>query len=167
MPTITLKTQVKAHPKLVFDLSRSIDLHKISTSKTKEEAIAGRTSGLIELDETVTWRATHLGIRQKLTSKITEYDFPHSFADEMVKGAFKRFKHSHTFEETHEGTIVTDIFDYDSPFGLLGKIVDALFLERYMTRFLEERNNVIKQFAESERWKEVPGMREEEFYGCL
>jgi len=40
---------------VVFDLIRNIDFHKISTKKSNEEAIAGKTSGLIALNETVTW----------------------------------------------------------------------------------------------------------------
>ena len=99
MPKIELKTEIKAEKEIVFDLSRSIDLHKISTEHTNEEAIAGKTSGLIGMNETVTWRAKHFGIYQKLTSKITEYNRPNNFTDEMQKGAFSEFKHEHHFEE--------------------------------------------------------------------
>ena len=84
---------------LCFDLSRSIDLHQISTSKSKEYVIGGRKAGLIELGEVVTWRAKHFGIWQNLTAKITEFDRPKRFSDEMVKGAFKKFKHDHIFEK--------------------------------------------------------------------
>ena len=59
MPLIYLETYIKADIKIVFDLSRSVDLHKISTSHTNEEAIAGITSGLMGLHDTVTWRAKH------------------------------------------------------------------------------------------------------------
>ncbi|MFV9484923.1 hypothetical protein ACNI3T_13830 [Christiangramia sp. ASW11-125] len=54
MPRIKLLTHIKANKELVFNLSRSIDLHKISVAKTKEEAIAGVTSGLIGPNESVT-----------------------------------------------------------------------------------------------------------------
>jgi ligand-binding SRPBCC domain-containing protein len=75
-------------------------LHKISTKHTNEEAIAGKTSGLIELNESVTWKAKHFGFYQLLTSKITEFENPDYFVDEMV-GAFKWFKHKHSFT-THD-----------------------------------------------------------------
>ena len=45
--------------------------------------------------------------------------------------------------------------EFVSPFGFLGKLVDFLFLKRYMKQFLVERNNTIKLYAESDRWKEV------------
>lgn len=155
MPTIKLTTFIESSLEIVFDLSRSIDLHKISTQKTDEEAIAGVTTGLIGLDEWVTWRAKHFGMYQKLTSKITTFDRPYSFTDEMVKGIFKSFKHQHIFKKTGNRVEMTDIFEYKSPFGIFGKLADTLFLESYMKNLLEERNQVIKEFAESEKWKMV------------
>src|ERR1700749_3160201 len=97
MPKIELTTTIHAPVEKVFDLSRSIDLHMESTKQTGEKAIAGRTSGLIGLDETVTWRAKHFGIWQTLTAKITQFDYPNSFTDEMVAGAFKSLRHEHLF----------------------------------------------------------------------
>jgi ligand-binding SRPBCC domain-containing protein len=150
MPTIHISTNIHAPIHIVFDLARSIDLHQISTEQTQEKAIAGKTSGLIELHESVTWRAKHFGISQTLTTKITAFDKPNYFVDEMVQGAFKSFIHTHKFEEVPEGTIMTDVFDYQSPLGILGKLADILFLKNYMTRFLMKRNEVIKVFAENQ-----------------
>lgn len=156
MPIIQLQTKIAAPIDIVFDLARSIDLHKISTEHTNEEAIDGKTNGLIGAGESVTWRAKHFGVYQTLTSKITEFKQPYLFVDEMVDGAFKRFRHEHSFESDERGyTIMNDVFDYSSPFGLLGKIVDRLFLELYMKRLLEKRNETIKAFAETDRWKVV------------
>lgn len=155
MPIIKLETIIKADKKIVFDLSRSIDLHKISTEHTNETAVDGKTSGLIGADEWVTWKARHFGTYQKLTSKITEFKQPDFFADEMVEGAFKNFRHEHLFTELNGRTLMTDIFDYESPFGILGKLADKLFLKKYMTDLLEKRNRTIKDFAESNKWKTI------------
>lgn len=155
MPKIELQTEINADKKTVFDLSRSVDLHKLSTIQTDEQAIAGKTSGLIDLGESVTWRAKHFGIYQNLTSKITEFDAPNFFVDEMMKGAFKSFKHEHHFTEIKGGTVMKDIFVYTSPFGILGKLADTLFLKKYMTDLLIERNRVVKEVAESEKWKSI------------
>ena len=155
MPVIKLETKINAPVEIVFDLSRSIDLHTKSTAKSNEKAIAGRTSGLINLGETVTWRAKHLGVRQTLTSKITAFDRPNHFRDSMQRGIFKRIDHDHFFEEIEAGkTLMRDCFDYDAPLRILGKVADHLFLESYMRRFLIERNRMIKEIAESERWRE-------------
>jgi len=155
MPRICLKTTITAPIDIVFDLSRSIDLHTVSTKQTNEEAIAGKTSGLIGLGESVTWRAKHLGSTQSLTSKITDYNHPSFFADEMVEGIFKRFRHEHHFETEGNQTLMTDIFEYQSPFGILGKLANFIFLENYLRSFLKKRNIAIKEGAESDEWKKI------------
>lgn len=160
MPQLHLNTTVNAPIEIVFDLARSIDLHILSLEHTNEKAVAGRTTGLIENGETVTWRAKHLGVTQELTSLITDVEPHHYFADELVKGAFKHFKHEHFFEKLgDDSTLMKDIFDYTSPLGIIGKLADFLFLEKYMTQLLEQRNHTLKQVAEDGRWKKLPGMK--------
>jgi len=155
MPLIKLNTLINAPLKRCFDLSRSIDLHQVSTRQTGEEAIAGRISGLIELHETVTWRAKHFGIWQKLTSQITEMVAPDYFVDEMVHGAFKSFRHEHHFYEADGQTLMVDTFNFTSPCGWLGQLANYLFLTNYMSDLLTQRNHVIKHFAETLKWKQI------------
>lgn len=152
MPTIQLHTEINAPIKRCFDLARSIDLHLISTKHTGETAIAGKTSGLIELNETVTWRAKHFFVWQTLTSKLVELNSPNFFADEMVKGAFKSFRHEHYFFTVNGKTIMKDVFMFKSPFGVLGMLFNLISLTGYMKSLLEQRNMVIKQVAESDKW---------------
>ena len=149
MTLINLTTEINAKIEICFDVARDIDIHKLSTKNTREEAIAGRMSGLCELDDTITWRATHLGIRQNLTVRITQFDRPHYFEDIMLKGAFKSMKHQHYFEEKNGITIMKDKLEYSVPFGFIGKIFDAIYLKKYMTRFLLTRNEVLKSVAEN------------------
>lgn len=146
---IELSTHINAPIERCFDLARSIDLHMESTKQTGETVIAGRASGLIELGETVTWRARHFGIWQNLTSKITRFDSPNSFTDEMVSGAFKSFRHEHLFYSVNNQTVMKDVFEFESPGGWLGKVANFLFLGRYMEKLLMERNRVIKLAAET------------------
>lgn len=152
MSTIELQTEIKAPIKRCFDLSRSIDLHLIFTKHTGETAIAGTTKGLIGLYETVTWRAKHYFIWQTLTSKVVEFNSPNFFADEMVEGAFKSFRHEHFFTSVDDKTIMRDVFTFESPFGILGKLFNIITLKAYMTSLLEQRNEVIKKVAESDKW---------------
>jgi ligand-binding SRPBCC domain-containing protein len=148
MPKIELTTTINAPIQRCFDIARDIDVHVASTKHTGEQAIAGRTSGLIELGETVTWRAKHFGIWQNLTSKITDFNSPDFFADELVEGAFKSFRHEHYFAGDDKQTIMRDVFFFEVPFGVLGKLANSLFLKRYMTNLLVKRNLVIKEVAE-------------------
>jgi ligand-binding SRPBCC domain-containing protein len=155
MPSIYLETQIKSDIQTCFDLSRSIDLHKISTAKTNERVVDGKTNGLIDLHEFVTWQAKHFGITQKLTSKITAFNRPFYFKDEQQKGAFKYIIHEHHFEKVGDHVIMKDIFKFRSPFGFIGKLVDKIILTAYLKKLLTERNNSIKEYAETEKWKSV------------
>jgi ligand-binding SRPBCC domain-containing protein len=155
MPTIHLTTFIAAPAERVFDLCRSIDLHRKSMAHTNEEAVAGTTNGLINIDETVTWKAKHLMKTRILKSKITAMNRPLSFTDEMVAGDFKKLKHEHHFKSIENGTLLIDLFHFEAPYGGLGRLVNTLFLTGYMKKMLEKRNQTIKEYAESDKWKFV------------
>ena len=80
---------------------------------------------------------------------IDELRRPNYFRDSMVSGPFQRLDHQHAFTANGAMTTMEDIFVFELPWGLLGKFVDSIFLRRYMSRFLAERNQVIKTIAES------------------
>lgn len=153
MPVIEITTMIAAPIERVFDLSRSIDFHLASTDGTDERAVAGRTSGLIALGEHVTWEARHLGVRRHLTVAIMRYNRPGHFQDAMLRGAFKHMIHDHHFVSRGAGTRMDDRFDFSAPFGPLGRMAEALFLTRYLRRFLAMRNAHLKRVAESEEWR--------------
>ncbi len=162
MPVIKLVTTINAPVERCFDLARSIDLHVISTSKTNEKAIAGRLTGLAQQGDVITWQATHFGINQELTVRIEKLDRPIYFKDVMVKGAYKSFSHEHFFEEKDGQTIMTDVFQFESPLGILGKMANRIFLTVYMKKFLAQRNELIKEYAESELWRKVMQIKKDE-----
>ena len=148
MPLIELDTLIHAPAAVCFDLARSIDLHMLAPSPLKHRAVAGVTSGLIGLGEEVTWEGSFLGVPQRMTSKIIALDAPHGFTDEVQRGPFKRWHHTHRFEPTEGGTLMRDRVDFVSPFGPLGSAFDALFLKGFMTRVLLAQNKYIKEVAE-------------------
>lgn len=148
MPRVEVTVDIAAPIDRCFDLARSVDIHIRSTAFTKERAVAGVTSGLMGLGDEVTGEARHLGVRQRLTARITAYDRPSHFRDSQVHGAFKRFDHDHYFESLPDGrTRMRDVFDYTPPLGPLGELAAALFLPRYMRQFLLRRNRTIAQEA--------------------
>ncbi len=153
MPTIHLTTFIAAPPQRVFDLSRSIDLHKKTMQSYGEEAVGGTRMGLIQLDESVTWQARHLGKKRLLKSRITAMKAPDSFTDEMQEGDFKSLRHEHHFKAIENGTLMIDFIHYEVPYGFAGKLVDRFYLNKYLTRLIEQRNLSIKTHAESSQWK--------------
>ena len=140
MPRIELTTAVLATPERCFELSLSVDAHRSSMSDSGERAISGVTSGMMGRGDSVTWRARHFGIPFTMTSVISQYDAPHRFVDEQESGPFRRWWHEHRFEAVADGTLMTDVVEFESPAGPVGRLVNALVLTRYMTKLLEHRN---------------------------
>lgn len=154
MPFIHLTTFIAAPQQRVFDLSRSVDLHKASMKHHEEKIIEGSMSGLMKLSDTVTWTAKHFFKQRRLKIKITQLQKPDFFVDEQQEGDFEMMKHEHYFKPIENGTIMIDQFHFETPYGLIGKIINKLYLEKYMTKLLNQRNQVIKDAAESNLWKQ-------------
>jgi ligand-binding SRPBCC domain-containing protein len=152
--TIQIETRIAAPARRCFFLALSIDLHVQSTAGTRERAVAGVTTGLIGNGESVTWQGRHFGFMLRHTSKITQYEPPTFFQDVMTAGRFKSFEHDHRFRQQDGQTVMKDELRFSAPFGVLGFLVESLVLRKYLTRFLLERNMLLKQVAESEVWRE-------------
>ena len=78
----------------------------------------------------------------------TEYDAPIQVVFDANRNIdLHELSAMNTDEKAIEGkTKMYEVFDYESPFGILGKLADNLFLKSYMKRFLETRNNKIKAY---------------------
>ena len=151
MTTLVIETRIAARPQICFDLARDIGFHCQSAASTHERAIApGRTSGLLEMNESVVFEGIHFGIRQRLWATMTEFDYPNRFADTMDKGAFSALQHIHEFLPVPPNqTLMRDTLIWTAPWGVLGQIADVLFLRRHMRRFLQARNALLKTEAEA------------------
>jgi ligand-binding SRPBCC domain-containing protein len=149
MTAINLITKIKAPIQTVFDASRNINIHQQSASKSSEKAIAGITSGLININETVTWRGKHFGLYLTHKSRITAMTLHDYFVDDMEFGCFKSFTHEHYFKDENGMTTMTDKIHYETPFGIFGKCFDYFFLKKHLTQFLLDRNKILKGVLEN------------------
>jgi ligand-binding SRPBCC domain-containing protein len=152
MPRIVLETHIEAPVEICFDLARDVDAHCETSAFTGERAVPpGRTSGLLEAGELVTFEGVHLGVRQRLTARITEMERPLRFVDDMVKGAFHSMRHTHEFEKKPDGTLMRDTIEWKAPLGPLGRLADRLFLEKHLRTFLIRKQADLKKLAETSR----------------
>jgi ligand-binding SRPBCC domain-containing protein len=131
-----------------------------SVSSTKEQAIGGITTGLIDQGQQVQWRARHFGLWFLMTVAITEMHRPSHFQDAMVTGPFRYFRHDHTFTQQNGGTLMIDRVEFGSPVPVLGFLADVLFLRQYLKHFLQMRNRALKAAAESDQWRDYLSSRE-------
>lgn len=148
MPEILIETQIHAPAEKCSDLMRDIRIHTETTMETDERAVAGVTEGMIGPGQTVTFEGKHFGFKQRLTVRVTEFERPTLFVDEMTEGNFRSFKHIHEFVTVRSGTLMRDRLIWTSPFGIVGRIVDELLLKRHLRDLVSKRNLRLKQLAE-------------------
>ncbi len=84
-----------------------------------------------------------------MTVRVTSWDRPRWFRDEIVTGPMRRLCHEHRFETTSGGTLMRDEFEFATRFPPLDKLV----LERHFRRLLERRNDTIRRAAEGDGWR--------------
>ncbi|WP_262927594.1 SRPBCC family protein [Microbacterium sp. NIBRBAC000506063] len=113
-----------------------------------ERMVHGPEGDTFTEGSTVTWSARHFGIRFRLTSVVFDLDPPHRFCDRQLRGPFGAFFHEHVFRPLPEGTLMRDTIVFRSPLGPLGRLVDRLFLLRYMRRLITERNETLTRELE-------------------
>ena len=141
MPRIELFTVSRAPQRACFDLSISVDAHAASMTTSGERPIAGVTSGVMSLGDTVTWQGRHFGLPFRLTSTISAYDRPVRFVDEQVRGPFQYWHHEHLFEALGaRETRMVDRVNFRSPAGPVGVLVDRWVLCNYMRALIQRRN---------------------------
>lgn len=140
---------IDASPEKCFDLARDMDVHVRTLAATGERIVEGKSEGLLELGDVVTFEGKHFGVKQRLSSKIVAFDRPHSFTDQVIKGAFRSLTHTHSFQAMPEGTLMTDEITFEAPLGPLGRLAEALFLRSYMRNLIVERGKELKRIAET------------------
>lgn len=143
MARFVLERVVPAPPAEVFDVSLDVGLHLRSQASHGERVAAGPTSGILGEGDGITWSARHFGIRFEMASIVFDVDRPHRFRDRQTRGPFARFEHTHEFESRPDGTLMRDTIVFRSPFWLLGRAVDALFMRRHLIGVISERNDTI------------------------
>ncbi len=157
MPVIHLTTFVAAPVDVVFDLSRSVSLLKTAMDHFDQQAVGGITSGLLNPEDTVTWKGKHFYKTRYFTSKITEMKAGESFTDKMIKGDFKSIVHRHYFKPATNGTIIINILEYETPYGWLGRLVNKFYLHSFLEMLIHHHNKIIRQYAEGEKWRALLG----------
>ena len=145
-----IETRIAAPIERVFDLARDVGAHVASSAFTGERAVEpGRTSGLLDLGDLLTFEGRHLGVRQRITVRITEMDPPRRFVDEGVRGALRELRHVHEFVAEGGVTVMRDTITWRSPLGILGRAADALFVTRHMRWFVTEKQRRLRAMLES------------------
>ena len=106
--------------------------------------IAMRAGTLID------YRLRIRGLPVRWRTRIAAWDPPHRFADEQLRGPYRRWHHTHTFEARPGGrTLMTDTVRYAVGFGPLGALAHRLVVRRDVERIFDHRAQVIPGLLEA------------------
>ena len=80
------------------------------------------------------------GVPVSWLTAIREWEPPHRFADEQVRGPYALWHHTHTFEpDGDRATIMRDVVRYAIGYGPLGVVADRLLVRRDLTAIFDHR----------------------------
>jgi ligand-binding SRPBCC domain-containing protein len=155
MGAIHLTTFVEAPIERVFDLTRNLAVFKYVFNSRKEKLTSRAGANLLTKGETVSIVAKHLGKERLSTLKLTTLERPTFILEEQVKGDLILYRHEHHFKSIDNGTIVIDLIEFDGPRDIVGRYLGKLYLKNYLEELMRKRNEVIRTYAETERWRAV------------
>ena len=151
---ILVETRVPTPPERVYAALLDPQTHARTASGGERVVAVVRASPTpapphgegLRIGDEVTFEATHFGVRQRLTARITLLDAPRAFEDTMVRGAFRSLRHRHEFHPEEAGTRMVDELEFASP---LGGLFDRLVLGPYLRRFLTQRGEALAREFQS------------------
>jgi ligand-binding SRPBCC domain-containing protein len=86
----------------------------------------------------------YMPIRGKWLARIVEFAWLKRFRDEQVRGPFRMFVHTHSFEpevcDGQQGTWVRDHVEYEVGFGRFGTVADVLLVRRLLSQMFAYRH---------------------------
>jgi len=83
---------------------------------------------------------TRYGLSQNVRLRVEDWLRGSRMTYRQVEGLFAQWTHTMKFDDHGEvATLVTDVIDYQMPFGLIGYLFDDLIVKRDMGAILETR----------------------------
>jgi ligand-binding SRPBCC domain-containing protein len=89
------------------------------------------------------------GLPMRWRTIIEEFTPGVRFVDRQLKGPYKLWHHTHTFHETNDGTVMTDLVRYQIAYGQLGALARRMLVERTLERIFDYRYRVIGEIFEA------------------
>lgn len=107
--------------------------------------VLSATDDEVRLDTRIEYRLRWQVFPMRWSSRISEYDRNVMFADEMLRGPYRRWYHRHYFTEVEGGVDILDVVEYELPLGPLGRMAHALFVRRQLEETFDYRHQMIEE----------------------
>lgn len=106
----------------------------------------------IRLNSEIIVRVSQLGfLYTNWFIKVSKFEKNKIITDYQVKGPFKHWEHSHIFESVDGKVKMTDLINYELPFGFIGKFVNSLFLNKIIENQFKFRHKKTKELFENKK----------------
>jgi ligand-binding SRPBCC domain-containing protein len=83
------------------------------------------------------------GVPVRWLTRIAVWDPPVRFADVQVRGPYRLWHHTHSFEPDGDGTLMRDRVRYALPLGLLGELAHVALVRRDLDRIFTFRHEAV------------------------
>ena len=121
------------------------NLNEITPLDMNFEIVEGGDQEMFE-GQLIEYRVEFIpGVRSLWLTEIAQIRDREYFVDEQRIGPYRFWYHEHTFEETAAGTKMTDRVTYMVPFGLMGDILNHLWIAKRLHAIFEFRQNKISE----------------------
>ena len=131
--------------------SESTNLEKITPSWLKFKVLKQSTNP-IRTGTIIDYRISIKGLPVKWQTEIKSWNPPNSFVDDQLKGPYKKWYHSHMFEQFPQGTLMKDRVVYELPLGRLGELFLGSFVRSDVTKIFSFRKKTINKLKS--QWEE-------------
>ncbi len=83
------------------------------------------------------------GLPVRWLTRIEEWQPEERFVDRQLRGPYRLWHHTHTFQTHPEGTLMVDRVRYELPFGALGRLAHLGFVRRDLRRIFDYRRETV------------------------
>ena len=136
-------TRIRADRARVFDFfSAPENLGRITPPEMRFRIIEGPGRRLREGDR-IRYSIRVMGLPVSWTTRIVSWQEGEAFADLQEKGPYRYWLHTHTFRDVGGEVEMTDVVEYELPFGILGRLFGSLLVKRQLDAIFNHRGKVI------------------------
>lgn len=143
MPRLEFVLEVDASVEQVWQFHNTIETLFILTPPHTKVSLEGKITPMQE-GAIFRLKMRRMGIPMPIWyAEIVSYRPPCQFVDRQVtgRGPFRQWTHTHQFEPMGANrTRLRDIVEYELPFGILGRLVDRLFIRKDIQRMFAYRH---------------------------
>lgn len=135
-------------PEQVFKFFQ--DAHNLEdiTPPTLNFKIRGMSTERVQQGTLIDYDLKVHGVPLKWKTEIDEWQPPHRFVDNQLKGPYSLWHHTHEFRPFCGGTLMVDRVRYRLPLGFVGRLLGGSFVKGDVAKIFKFR----RQFVASKDW---------------